>query len=52
MTKKHFIKIANAIRETGQAKDFLPMILLLCKVFKGINPAFDDKRFLKACSDV
>ena len=58
MTKQHFNKIAEIIREDLIYKDTsnetdghknIRLIESLCKFFKEQNPLFDENRFKKAC---
>ena len=53
MTKKHFIKIAAAIRQyaglTPEKEDFKLLTEDLCDIFKEDNHAFDRARFMAAC---
>ena len=42
MTKKDYIKIADAIKENNDLSSFISS---LCQVFKNDNPSFDEVRF-------
>lgn len=47
MTKKHYIKIADAIFQKGGAS--IELIDALCEVFSEDNHLFNREKFLKAC---
>lgn len=53
MTKKHFIAIAKVIAEamegTADAEAVRQVALGLAQEFRGLNPLFDEARFLAAC---
>lgn len=46
MTKKDYIAIAHAIRDTGGS---VPLVEALCVVFHEDNDRFDRERFLREC---
>lgn len=56
MTRKHYIKIAKAIRDNSQAKDTEliikgSLVIDLCMIFQEDNDLFDSGRFISACSN-
>ena len=53
MTRKHFVAIAKVIAEalegTADAEAVRQVALGLAREFEGLNPHFDEARFLAAC---
>ena len=49
MTKKDYIKIANALRGMEVNETFLEVVRRLCDVFINNNPRFNKERFFEAC---
>jgi uncharacterized tellurite resistance protein B-like protein len=45
MSKKHYIKIAQALKEN---KSRIDLIKALCEIFKADNKNFDDDKFINA----
>jgi hypothetical protein len=45
MSKKHYIKIAEALKEN---KSRIELIMALCEIFKADNKNFDDDKFINA----